>query len=44
VRTALVVEDSEPGMASGRAAGFEVLAVQGPADLRERVLGRLTTK
>ena len=44
VRAALVVEDSEPGMASGRAAGFEVLAVQGPADLRERVLGRLATK
>jgi beta-phosphoglucomutase len=43
VRTALVVEDSEPGMASGRAAGFEVLAVSGPADLRERVLGRLST-
>ena len=43
VRTALVVEDSEPGMASGRAAGFEVLAVKGPADLRERVLGRLAT-
>jgi beta-phosphoglucomutase len=41
VRTALVVEDSEPGMASGRAAGFEVLAVKGPANLRERVLGRL---
>ena len=40
VRTALVVEDSEAGMASGRAAGFEVLAVKGPADLRERVLGR----
>jgi beta-phosphoglucomutase len=43
VRTALVVEDSEPGMASGRAAGFEVLAVKGPANLRERVLGRLAT-
>jgi beta-phosphoglucomutase len=40
VRAALVVEDSEAGMASGRAAGFEVLAVKGPADLRERVLGR----
>jgi beta-phosphoglucomutase len=40
VRTALVVEDSEPGMASGRAAGFEVLAVKGPAELQERVLGR----
>ena len=44
VRAALVVEDSEVGMASGRAAGFEVLAVKGPADLRERVLGRLSTK
>jgi beta-phosphoglucomutase len=44
VRAALVVEDSEPGMASGRAAGFEVLAVKGPADLRQRVLGRLATK
>ena len=43
VRTALVVEDSEPGMASGRAAGFEVLLVKGPADLQERVLGRLST-
>ena len=43
-RTALVVEDSEPGMASGRAAGFEVLAVKGPADVRERVLGRLANK
>jgi len=44
VRTALVVEDSEPGMASGRAAGFEVLLVNGPADLQERVLGRLSAK
>jgi len=43
-RTALVVEDSEPGMASGRAAGFEVLAVKGPAELQERVLGRLGAK
>jgi HAD superfamily hydrolase (TIGR01509 family) len=43
-RTALVVEDSESGMASGRAAGFEVLAVKGPADVRERVLGRLSNK
>jgi len=41
-RAALVVEDSEPGMASGRAAGFEVLAVKGPADVQERVLGRLS--
>ena len=44
VRTALVVEDSEPGLASGRAAGFEVLLVKGPADLQERVLGRLSAK
>jgi beta-phosphoglucomutase len=43
-RTALVVEDSQVGLASGRAAGFEVLAVKGPADLRERVLGRLSNK
>ena len=43
VRAALVVEDSEPGVASGRAAGFEVLAVKGPADLRQRVLERLST-
>ena len=41
-RAALVVEDSEAGMASGRAAGFEVLTVKGPADLRERVLERLS--
>ena len=44
VRAALVVEDSEPGMASGRAAGFEVLAVKGPADLQERVLRRCNLK
>jgi beta-phosphoglucomutase len=43
-RAALVVEDSPVGMASGRAAGFEVLAVNGPAGLRERVLGRLANK
>lgn len=44
VRTALVVEDSEAGMVSGRAAGFEVLAVKGPADLQERVLRRCNLK
>jgi beta-phosphoglucomutase len=44
VRTALVVEDSQVGLASGRAAGFEVLLVKGPADLQERVLGRLAAK
>jgi beta-phosphoglucomutase len=41
-RTALVVEDSEAGIASGRAAGFEVLAVKSPADVPELVLGRLS--
>jgi beta-phosphoglucomutase len=44
VRRALVVEDSEPGMASGRAAGFEVLVVNGPAELQERVLRRCNLK
>ena len=44
VRSALVVEDSQVGMASGRAAGFEVVAVKGPADLQEQVLGRLSAK
>jgi HAD superfamily hydrolase (TIGR01509 family) len=41
VKTALVVEDSAAGIASGRAAGFEVLAVRHPAEvaglLRERL-------
>jgi HAD superfamily hydrolase (TIGR01509 family) len=32
-RTPLVVEDSETGIASGRAAGFEVLSVPGPAEV-----------
>jgi len=41
-RTALVVEDSAAGIASGRAAGFEVLAVPHPADVRELVLRRLS--
>jgi beta-phosphoglucomutase len=41
-RTALVVEDSEAGLASGRAAGFEVLAIQSPADVPELVLKRLS--
>ena len=41
VRAPLVVEDSEAGIASGRAAGFEVLCVQSPAevpDLLRRVV------
>jgi HAD superfamily hydrolase (TIGR01509 family) len=33
VRAPLVVEDSEAGLASGRAAGFEVLAVPHPAEM-----------
>jgi HAD superfamily hydrolase (TIGR01509 family) len=37
----LVVEDSEAGVASGRAAGFEVLAVGRAADMLELVLRRL---
>jgi HAD superfamily hydrolase (TIGR01509 family) len=41
-RTALVVEDSEAGIASGRAAGFEVLEVKNPADVPELVGRRLS--
>jgi beta-phosphoglucomutase len=41
VRAPLVVEDSEPGLASGRAAGFEVLAVNRPADVPQLVGRRL---
>jgi beta-phosphoglucomutase len=41
VRTALVLEDSDAGEASARAAGLDVLRVQSPADvpelLRERI-------
>ncbi|HUB81498.1 MAG TPA: HAD family phosphatase [Bryobacteraceae bacterium] len=40
VRAPLVVEDSEAGLASGRAAGFEVLAVPHPAEM----LGLLTRR
>lgn len=43
VRRALVVEDSEAGIASGRAAGFDVLPVRAaaemPAALRAHLLG-----
>lgn len=43
-RKPLVVEDSAPGIASGRAAGFEVLAVESaalmPGLLRGRLAGR----
>ena len=41
-RTPLVVEDSEAGVASGRAAGFEVLRVSSPAQVPELVGRRLT--
>jgi len=40
-RAPLVVEDSEPGIASGRAAGFEVLAVAKAADTPDLVRRRL---
>jgi len=43
-RTALVVEDSEAGIASGRAAGFEVLEVKSPADVPQLVLDRLALR
>jgi HAD superfamily hydrolase (TIGR01509 family) len=43
-RTALVVEDSEAGIASGRAAGFEVLEVRTPADVPRLVLNRLALR
>ncbi len=41
VRHALVVEDSQPGMASARAAGFEVIRITDPALMMERVRERL---
>lgn len=41
VQHALVVEDSDPGEASGRAAGFEVLRIPHPERLSELVLERL---
>jgi beta-phosphoglucomutase len=47
VRHALVLEDSAAGMASGRAAGFEVIAVKHPQQvaelLRERLEGTTRT-
>jgi beta-phosphoglucomutase-like phosphatase (HAD superfamily) len=36
-----VVEDSEAGIASGRAAGFEVLPIGNPADMPGLVVRRL---
>jgi HAD superfamily hydrolase (TIGR01509 family) len=41
-RAPLVVEDSEAGLASGRAAGFEVLQVRHPAEVPELVGRRLS--
>jgi beta-phosphoglucomutase len=41
VRAPLVVEDSEAGLAAGRAAGFEVLAVAHPAEMLGLVSRRL---
>jgi len=43
-RTALVVEDSEAGIASGRAAGFEVLPVKHAAEVPELVRRRLSAE
>jgi beta-phosphoglucomutase len=40
-RSPLVVEDSAAGIASGRAAGFEVLAVKHPSEVPEMLLRRL---
>ena len=42
-RAPLVVEDSEAGIASARAAGFEVLQIHHPAELPEMVGRRLST-
>ncbi len=39
----LVVEDSAPGIASGRAAGFEVLAVRTAAEMPRLLLDRLSS-
>jgi HAD superfamily hydrolase (TIGR01509 family) len=42
VETALVLEDSAAGIASGRAAGFEVLAVRHPAEVAGLLRARLS--
>jgi sugar-phosphatase len=41
LRAPLVVEDSAAGIASGRAAGFEVLAVNSPSEVPDLVRRRL---
>jgi beta-phosphoglucomutase len=43
VTRALVLEDSAAGIASGRAAGFEVLPVSSPSDVPELLRRRLET-
>jgi HAD superfamily hydrolase (TIGR01509 family) len=42
VETALVLEDSAAGIASGRAAGFEVLTVRHPAEVADLLRHRLS--
>jgi HAD superfamily hydrolase (TIGR01509 family) len=42
VTSALVLEDSAAGIASGRAAGFEVIAVRHPGEVAGLLLGRLS--
>jgi len=41
VQRALVIEDSDAGAASGRAAGFEVLQVKHPREVAPRLVERL---
>jgi beta-phosphoglucomutase len=41
-RRPLVVEDSPPGIASGRAAGFDVLPVRSAAEMPQRLLALLS--
>ena len=42
VKTPLVIEDSEAGLAAARAAGFEALRVAHPDEVPRRVLERLS--
>ena len=41
IGNALVIEDSDAGLAAGRAAGFEVIQVAHPTEVAARVLERL---
>ncbi len=43
LRAPLVVEDSAAGLAAGRAAGFEVLAIQHPSEVPTLLARRLAT-